>query len=480
MAAKNSLPRCAPEAQGISSAAVARFVDAVEKMPGNNELHSFMLLRHGAVVAEGWWSPYAPKRPHTLFSLSKSFTSTAVGLAVAEGYLSVEDRVLSFFPDDAPARISKNLDAMQVKHLLAMSTGHAEDTMGPMARRRDGNWIRAFLARPVKYKPGTHFLYNTGASYMLSAVVQRLTGMTLLDYLQPRLFRPLGIQHPTWEVSPQGITVGGFGLSITTEDIARFGQLYLQKGCWNGKQLLPEAWIERAGSVQTVNGADPNSDWQQGYGYQFWRCRHGAYRGDGAFGQYCIIMPEEEAVLAITGGVSDMQLALNLVWEHLLPALSQDKPLPDDAPAHASLSQRLGQLALTAPQGKATSPTASLVSKKTFVIEPNAGRIKSMTFDFSKPAGLLTIRTGRGTQQITFGAGAWREGVLNLYPHDPCMVASGVWSDEHTFTLTLRFYQTPFYHTLACHFAGDRLTIDGAVNVSFDETAYALNGQSSR
>ena len=269
MAAKNSLPRCAPEAQGVSSAAIARFVDAVERMPGNNELHSFMLLRHGAVVAEGWWSPYAPKRPHTLFSLSKSFTSTAVGLAVAEGYLSVEDRVLSFFPDDAPVRVSKNLDAMQVKHLLAMSTGHAEDTMSPMARRRDRNWIKAFLARPVKYKPGTHFLYNTGASYMLSAIVQRLTGMTLLDYLQPRLFRPLGIEHPTWEVSPQGITMGGFGLNITTEDIARFGQLYLQKGCWNGKQLLPETWIEQAGSVQTVNGADPNSDWQQGYGYNW-------------------------------------------------------------------------------------------------------------------------------------------------------------------------------------------------------------------
>lgn len=477
MVAKSSLPRCAPETQGISSAAITRFVDAVEKMPDRNELHSFMLLRHGAVVAEGWWSPYAPKRPHMLFSLSKSFTSSAVGLAVAEGRLTVEDRVLSFFPDEAPARISKNLDAMQVKHLLAMSTGHADDTMGPLRQRRDGNWIKAFLAHPVKYRPGTHFLYNTGATYMLSAIIQRLTGMMLLDYLQPRLFEPLGIKHPTWEVSPQGINMGGFGLSITTEDIARFGQLYLQKGLWKGKQLLPKTWIEQATSVQTVNGTNPNNDWEQGYGYQFWRCRHGVYRGDGAFGQYCIVMPDQDAVLAITAGVSDMQLVLNLVWEHLLPALSQQKPLPEDAPAHTSLSQRLGQLALAAPQGDVTSPTASLVSKKTFVMEPNALKIKRLTFDFSKPAGQLTIRTGRDTQKITFGAGAWREGVLSLYQHDPCMVASGVWTDEQTFTLTLRFYQTPFYQTLACHFDGDRLSIDGAVNVSFGETAYSLKGQ---
>ena len=216
MAIENRLPRCAPEAQGVSSSAIHGFVEAVEKQI--SELHSFMLLRHGAVVAEGWWSPYGPDRPHMLFSLSKSFTSTAIGLAVAEGRLSVEDRVLSFFPDDAPARISRNLDAMQVRHLLSMSTGHAEDTTGYMHKRRDGNWIRAFLARPVQHKPGTFFLYNTGATYMLSAIIQKVTGLTLLDYLQPRLFEPLGIQNPTWEMSPQGINTGGYGLSITTED----------------------------------------------------------------------------------------------------------------------------------------------------------------------------------------------------------------------------------------------------------------------
>ena len=258
-----------------------------------------MLVRHGHVVAEGWWAPYAAEAPHSLFSLSKSFTSTAVGMAIAEGKLSLDDEVLKFFPDDAPAEPSANLKAMRVSDLLRMSTG--QQTEPP--RNPDQVWTKVFLAHPVPFKPGTHFLYNTSATYMLSAIVQKATGMTVLDYLRPRLFEPLGIEHPTWETSPQGVSTGGYGLSIRTEDIARFGQLYLQKGKWQGKQLVPAAWVEAATARQTSNGSDPKSDWAQGYGYQFWRCRHGAYRGDGAFGQFCVVLPEEDAVIAITSGL---------------------------------------------------------------------------------------------------------------------------------------------------------------------------------
>src|SRR5207244_5422812 len=170
----------------------------------------------------------------------------------------------------------------------------------------------------------------------LSAIVQKVTGMTVLDYLKPRLFEPLGIEHPTWEASPQGITAGGYGLSIRTEDIARFGQLYLQKGKWQEKQLVPESWVEAATARQTSNGSNPKSDWDQGYGYQFWRCRNGAYRGDGAFGQYCIVMPEQDAVIVITSGLRDMQAVLNLVWETLLPGMSK-KTLPADKANRAKL-----------------------------------------------------------------------------------------------------------------------------------------------
>jgi CubicO group peptidase (beta-lactamase class C family) len=279
------LSRSSPEAQGIASGEILGFIEAAEREL--DALHSFMLVRHGHVVAEGWWAPYGPERPHTLYSLSKSFTSTAVGIAVAEGRMTVHDLVLSYFPEHAPAEPSAQLKAMRVRDLLRMATGHHTEPV----LRAETNWIGAFLAQEVAHKPGTFFLYNTPATFMLSAMVQKATGMTVLDYLRPRLFEPLGIAHPEWGTSPEGITLGGYGLSVRTEDIARFGQLFLQKGQWQGRQLVPAAWVEEATARQTANGSNPASDWDQGYGYQFWRCRHNAYRGDGAFGQYCIVLP---------------------------------------------------------------------------------------------------------------------------------------------------------------------------------------------
>ena len=226
---------------------------------------------------------------------------------------------------------------MRVRHLLSMSTGHDQDTTGRL--RAGGDWVRAFLALPVEHAPGTHFVYNSGATYLISAIVQKATGQTLLEFLGPRLFGPLGIAAPTWESSPQRINVGGWGLSLTTEDIARFGLLYLQDGEWNGVRLLPAGWVAEATSAQVPNGDDPNSDWAQGYGFQFWRCRHGAYRGDGAFGQFCIVLPEQEAVVAITAGSGDMGGILGLVWEHLLPALGPGV-LPADPAAQDALRRR--------------------------------------------------------------------------------------------------------------------------------------------
>ena len=347
------------------------FVEAADR--NIDAMNSFMLLRHGHVVAEGWWSPYHAEAPHSLYSLSKSFTSTAVGLAISEGKLSLDDEVLKFFPEDAPPKPSNNLKAMRVSDLLRMSTGHQSEP----PRTPDQPWTKTFLAHPVPFKPGTHFLYNTSATYMLSAIVQKVTGMTVLDYLRPRLFEPLGIERPTWETSPQGITAGGFGLSIRTEDIARFGQLYLQRGKWQGKQLVPEAWIEAATARQTSNGSNPKSDWDQGYGYQFWRCRHGAYRGDGAFGQYCVVLPEQDAVIVITSGVKDMQSVLNLVWDKLLPAMKPSSLAPDDE-AGKKLEHMLKGLSLRPQEG---SGSPAKVAGKKFVFPANQRKLEAITLE---------------------------------------------------------------------------------------------------
>jgi CubicO group peptidase (beta-lactamase class C family) len=470
----NQLPRSAPEAQGISSSAILNFVEAVEK--NVNEFHSFMLLRHGHVVAEGWWSPHAPDRPHMLFSLSKSFTSSAIGLAVAEGHLTVEDKVISFFPDDLPAEISDNLAAMRVHDLLAMATGHHEDTTSFMRERQDGNWTRAFLERPVEHTPGTYFVYNSGATFMLSAIIQKITGMRLLDYLQPRLLQPLGVEGATWQQSPQGIDTGGWGLTIKTEDIANFGQLYLQKGQWQGKQILSESWISAATSKQVSNGGNPERDWEQGYGYQFWRCRHNAYRGDGAFGQYCLVMPDQDAVLAITSGLGDMQPPLNLVWEHLLPALNNPAPLPADDDACEKLKRKLASLAYAPPQGQKSSPLAAKISGKTYALEPNESKFEALSFDFAESDSIITFRAENGSFPIPCGIGEWREGSTTLFGEPSNIAASGVWTSDDTFLVTLRFYETPFVNTIPCRFEGDHLIIDASVNVSFGPTAYSLRG----
>jgi CubicO group peptidase (beta-lactamase class C family) len=436
------------------------------------ELHSFMLLRHGNVVAEGWWSPYGAEHPHMLFSLSKSFTSTAAGLAISEGLLSLDAPVLSFFPDETPAEPSANLVAMQLRHLLSMSTGNDEDTLRYLWGNTDGNWARAFLARPVEHAPGTHFVYNSGATYMVAAIVEKATGMGLLDYLQPRLFQPLGITDPTWETCPRGIAVGGWGLNIKTEDIARFGQLYLQKGVWEGARLLPESWVEEATSKQVSNGSDPASDWNQGYGYQFWRSRHGAYRGDGAFGQFCVVMPEQDAVLVTTAGAGDMQAILNLVWKHLLPAF-QSEPLPADHAAHEALRRRLADLALRFPQGQPSSPLAEAVSGRTYRFDTNDLNIATASLEWGAQDAVLRLQTPpRGEQVIRCGAGEWKRAMIEFdRPAGLRPVASaGAWTAKDTYTIKLCYYQTPFCPTFTCRFAEDRLHLDYRPNVGFGPT----------
>lgn len=481
----SALPRSAPEAQGIPSAAVLAFLQAAEQ--SDCGLHSFMLLRHGHVVAEGWWAPYQRNAPHMLFSLSKSFTSTAVGLAVAEGRLSVDDPVLAFFLAEAPRRPSANLAAMRVRHLLSMSTGHDHDTTPYLWLRRDGDWPRAFLSRPVAHEPGTFFLYNTGATYMLSAIVQRITGQTLLDYLRPRLFEPLGIANPTWETCPRGVNTGGFGLSATTEDIARFGQLYLQRGAWQGRQLVPEAWVAQASAKQIANDTNADPDWQQGYGYQFWRCRHGAYRGDGAFGQFCVILPEQDAVIAVTGGTPNMQAVLDLVWAHLLPAMGR-APLPPDNTAHETLQNKLQGLALPLVADGMPSPIAEKVSGRRYHFAGKRAPLRAIAFDFGPAGDVCTVWDSRGEHRLPLGRGVWIASTTAWSPFDAHttarfvprpIAASGGWITGNTYELRAHYTETPFCVTAVCQFVGEKARLKLRVNVSFGPTEFPqLTGQS--
>ena len=472
------LPRSSPEEQGIASADLLAFLEAADKEV--DTMNSLMVVRHGHVVAEGWWAPYDRDTPHVLYSLSKSFTSTAVGLAIAEGKLNLDDQVIKFFPDEAPADPSVNLRAMRVRDLLRMNTGNQSEA--PIRvddpTKQTETWTKTFLTHSVPFKPGTHFLYNSPATYMLSAIVQKVTGLTVLDYLRPRLFEPLGFKDPVWVSSPQGITAGAYGLSIRTEEIARFGDLYLHKGMWNGRQLIPATWVEQATSIQTSNGSAPTSDWDQGYGYQFWRSRHNSFRGDGAFGQYCLVIPELDAVVAITSGVRNMQQVMNLVWDKLLPAMKPGR-LAENPAARKQLEMRLAGLKVKFPTGSPSSPISLGVSGKWFDIEENDRGIRAVSFDFKSTAPSLTVQTAAGETRMTIGRETWTnsrgqfanglERALSV-PANPLVAASGAWTSDNTFTVKLVLSETPYYSTLNFKFDGLRLLIDSEHNVFFGTT----------
>ncbi|OZI05796.1 serine hydrolase [Siphonobacter sp. BAB-5385] len=479
----NALSRSTPEAQGVASQGILDFIATVEKEKLN--VHSLMVLRHGQVIAEGWWAPYAADLKHTLYSLSKSFTSTAVGLAVAENRLRVEDPVIKFFPEDLPATVSPNLAAMRIKDLLTMSTGHAKDTTGPMAE--SPNWVKGFLAQPVEHQPGTHFVYNSGATYMLSAVVQKLTGQTLLDYLTPRLFKPLAIEGADWEVSPQGINTGGWGLRVKTEDIAKFGQLYLQKGVWKGKRLITEAWIDEATrfQVQSSGGSRPKetNDWLQGYGYQFWRCRHEGYRGDGAFGQYCLVLPKLDLVIAMTSETSNMQGIMDAAWNHILPSVGKSSP----ASAQSALKKRLTSLRLPLAEGTFSSPLSEQINGKTFQIQENSLGIQSVRMDVKKDSVQLTLKDTQGEDRIEAGLGRWKFGRTDLsttplkltqtpVPGETVtpIATSGAWRNENTFDFLVRFIETAHYEIISLHFE------TGKVQVKFQRSLSILDGKPDR
>lgn len=445
------------------------FIDALERLA---HVHSVMVLRRGHVIAEGWWAPYRADLPHALFSISKSFTSTAIGLLIEDGRLSLDDLVVDLLPDDAPETVDERLAALRVRHLLSMSTGQARDGLEEVGDA--GGWARRILAVPLAHEPGTRFMYQTGATYLLAAIATRLTGERLLGHLTPRLLAPLGIDGAAWERCPDGIDVGGFGLSMTTEDVAAFGQLLLQRGNWQGRQLVPAAWIGTATAAHVSNG-DPAlaSDWTQGYGFQFWRGRHDSFRADGAFGQLCVVLPRQEVVVAVTAGLDDMQEELDVVWDALLPVLATDGPLAPDPAAHDRLTARLGSLCLPMPTGAPRSPRIGATRELRYrvdgggVVRLSVGPAdEAMVLDLALPGLDARLRCGFGEWHE--GGNASTDGLRTGTDRGPSPLAGAyAWKTDDWLEMRAWAVDTAIGWDIDICFDGDRLDLEMRQNVAF-------------
>lgn len=441
------IPRSSPQEESVSSIAIDAFEHALTCSKGTPR--GYMLLRNGKVIAERFWPPYSPENKVWVYSLSKSFTATAIGIAVDEGLLTTQDRVIDFFEDKTPANIGENLREMRIHHLLSMNTGHEHEPFPPLAEALRTDWIEHFLHAPVKFVPGDHFLYNSMASFMLSAILQKVSGKSLHDYLRMRLFTPLGFDETFWDATPQGTNTGGWGLMVRLEDAAKLGQLYLDEGIYQGKTILSKDWIKAATAKQSVNDR-PNEpvDWCQGYGYQFWLCRHDAYRGDGAFGQFCVVMPKQNMVLALMSETSDMQSILDIVWEQLLPVT--------DRAAHTIESELNGNryTAKNSPAG---------VEKIQFSFEKDLLRVV-----FTHREKETQLRCGRGTWSEgevdpNVGLGKlWKLSTVPLISLRNQMIKTSAWfewRDKETLRINIAYLETPHRISFEFHFSNTGTTL---------------------
>lgn len=482
------LDRSPPESKNVDPRGIVAFLDAIES--AEIELHSFMLYRDGAVVAEAFWRPFSATGPHMQHSATKSWTAAAVGLAIHEGCFTLDSKVVDFFPTHLPEVVTDNLAAMTVRDLLTMRTGHRSGISGGEWRQMEGSWIEAFLREPVVEAPGKTFIYSSASSYMLSAIVTHVTGQTVRDYLEERLFRPLETGPIRWDVSPEGISTGGNGLTCVTEDVMKFGVLHLQNGRWKGRQVLPEDWVREATRNQVdevwmskldgkrfrPRAADERSasDKREGYGYQWWMTPHNGYRASGVYGQQCVVLPEKKAVIVFTSALNmgDRRL-LNAVWEHLLPALGTSDLSPSSE--ELGLPERLSGLQLPEIEGAAGSPLAETINGRGYTFSGNEDEISEIVVRFEGDRCDFQLKDHRGTHRVVAGFGRSIEGETSMtgnrlhheyQPDSLRILARAAWEDTNTLTMTWRFIETAFCDTVVLRFEGDHLRFDRRVNTN--------------
>ncbi len=459
------LPRSTPAAEGISTQAVINMMDSLMALP-ECDIHHVMVVRHGKVVAEIHPSPFRAEDSHTLYSASKTFTSLAVGIAIDENLLRLTDRVMTFFPDKRTDRVSSNMADMTVRDLLMMASGVKPDwTM----RNNSMDWVKDWLAKPVDDKPGALFQYDSMCTFMLSAIVQRVTGCTMLEYLQKKLFGPMHITMADWETSPDGINTGGWGLRVQAETMAKLGLLLLNKGNWNGEQLVSADYVTDACSRLIDGGAKetvPATDGNQGYGYQVWQSKWpGSFRADGAMGQYTVVVPQEDLVVVILGMKLYGHEELACIWNQLMPGL-KNEPLQPEKKLQKRLENLCAKAKLQLPKGKSTSKKANAFMGSLLQLEHNRFGLKWIAIEGSM---LKLGREDGSEEEWAMGYGDWRYNTMVGFPYYSINSLNRMQGFSHGFTAAVTYaWTSPMVLEVRIHYvdwiSGMTLVIDFGKN----------------
>ncbi len=430
-----------PESQGIPSRAVLNFLKRIDSE--RICMHGFLLARHNRIAAEGYWAPWTAERKHRMYSVSKSFVALAVGLMIDEGLLALDDRVADYFPDKVPEDLHPWLSVSTVRDLLTMSTPHTRTSY----TRDDPDWVWTFFNRTPSHPPGTVFSYDTAATVVLTALVERLAGMPFLDYMRPRFLDRIGFSADAWCIrTPEGVSWGGSGVICTLRDLARVALSCLNDGLWANERVLPESYVLAATARQIDNTIRGNC----GYGYQIWREEENGFSFRGMGSQYAICFPDQAflfACIADTQGAPAGSAIPTVMREELLPHLS-GSPLPEDPDAQAELSDRTGRLEVLPVPGRRDATAASDVHGTWYVLVGNPMGITRMRLSFEGDQGVWEYTNGQGDNVLRFGVGRVQSGrfpqrnyfgeQIGVVPgiEYECM-ASAAWIDDRTLNMEI-------------------------------------------
>ena len=491
MDTSKSIPRAnSPREVGVSSKIVKEFLDDASEM--GYEYHSLMVIRHGKVAVEWYNEPYNKDTPQSVYSISKSFTSTAIGFALNEGLITLDTKLIDIFPDYPPKKPDERYEKLTVHNLLRMSSGKQPSFLSDKSKI---DWIEDYINSPWVFEPGEKFLYINENIFMLSAIINRVTGMTMREYLTPRLFLPLGIDFPFWETDRNGVEAGGWGLYLKTEDIAKLTLCYLQKGMYNGVQVIPEEWTELATKKQIDNSYNrPGTDASYGYGYCFWKnsIDESSFRADGMFSQFGIGIPEYDAVVVVTSSVTDETGCLKYLFNYFPRAFKEAEeneeqivntkvePLfTSDRPAtEKTINDRYIKFRKKFLLNLVGFPVSVLPMAVVYMLTDKPGNIDMVKFDFHEKECKMKWSEGLETNSITLGLdGHYRYSKITLGNIDFTVCANGLWIDDESLLVTIRPIQTVAKRNLIFEFRPkDRVIMLPSSSPSGAEILHNLGG----